>query len=211
MSAKWTFWAWEQDIKTAPKKLALLQLANNANDDGKSWYSIAKMAKACGVGERTFQRQIQALEEDGLLHVERRNNRPSIYTLTDEVEIILHSYSGCQSDVAGCQSDALGGVRESHDPNSNPNSNPKRSRFTPPTEKEVFEYMQERDFSHRKESESFVNFYESKGWMVGKSKMKDWKAAVRNWISRSSLPKTVKPKTIAPPQDYDPLESLRNM
>ena len=36
MSAKWTFWAWEQPVKTAPKKLALLQLANNANDDGVS-------------------------------------------------------------------------------------------------------------------------------------------------------------------------------
>lgn len=84
-------------------------------------------------------------------------------------------------------------------------------RFTPPTQEQVFEYMQERDFAHRKESEAFVNFYESKGWLVGKSKMKDWKAAVRNWISRSNLPKTVKPKTIEPPQDYDPLESLRNM
>ena len=64
-------------------------------------------------------------------------------------------------------------------------------RFTPPTEEQVFEYMQERDFAHRKESEAFVNFYESKGWLVGKSKMKDWKAAVRNWISRSNLPKTI--------------------
>ena len=73
------------------------------------------------------------------------------------------------------------------------------SRFTPPTQEEVFEYMQERDFSHRKESEAFVNFYESKGWLVGKSKMKDWKAAVRNWISRSNLPKTVKPQQ----QTYD--------
>lgn len=138
MSAKWTFWAWEQPIKTAPKKLALLQLANNANDDGKSWYSIGKMATACGVGERTFQRQIQSLEEDGLLHVERRSNRPSIYTLTDEVEITLHIDSGCQSDGAGCQSDGSRGVRESPDLNSNPNNypnnslvqaEPKRSKF----------------------------------------------------------------------------------
>ena len=30
-------------------------------------------------------------------------------------------------------------------------------------------------------AESFVDFYESKGWMVGKNKMKDWRAAVRNW------------------------------
>ena len=89
MSAKWTFWAWEVDIKTAPKKLALLQLANNADDDGKSWYAIAKMAKACGVAERTFQRQIQSLESDGLLQVDRRNNRSSIYHLQDEMLITL--------------------------------------------------------------------------------------------------------------------------
>ena len=89
MSAKWTFWAWEVDIKTAPKKLALLQLANNADDDGKSWYSIAKMANACGVSERTFQRQIQSLEGENLLKVDRRNNRSSVYYLQDDACITL--------------------------------------------------------------------------------------------------------------------------
>ena len=29
-----------------------------------------------------------------------------------------------------------------------------------------------------------MDFYESKGWMVGRSKMKDWKAAARNWAAR---------------------------
>jgi DNA-binding transcriptional ArsR family regulator len=124
MSAKWTFWAWEKEIKTAPKKLALLQLANNANDDGKSWYSIIKMATACGVSERTFQRQIQSLESDGLLHVERRSNRPSIYRLKDEVEIVLHNDLGCQSDGVGCQSVTSGGATVSPDLNSNPNTTP---------------------------------------------------------------------------------------
>lgn len=140
MSAKWTFWAWEQPIKTAPKKLALLQLANNANDDGKSWYSIGKMALACGVGERTFQRQIQSLEEDGLLHVERRSNRPSIYTLTDEIEVTLNNDAGCQSGGSGCQSDGLGGVRESHDLNSNPNNYPNNSLVQAKPKRSKFKY-----------------------------------------------------------------------
>jgi hypothetical protein len=26
-----------------------------------------------------------------------------------------------------------------------------------------------------------MNHYEAKGWMIGKAKMKDWKAAVRTW------------------------------
>ena len=143
MSAKWTFWAWDQEIKTAPKKLALLQLANNANDDGKSWYSIEKMAKACGVSDRTFQRQIQSLEEDGLLHVERRNNRPSIYTLTNEVEITLQAKQGCQSVTSGCQSVTLGGVTESHDPNSNPNNEPNTSLTPAKPQRSKFKYSSE--------------------------------------------------------------------
>ena len=132
MSAKWTFWAWEQPIKQAPKKLALLQLANNANDDGKSWYSIVKMAKSCGVSERTFQRSIQELEKANILHVERRSNRPSIYTLAEAIEVVLHGGDnvtgcqpvtvGCQSDGAGCQSVTSGGVTVSPVLNSNPNN-----------------------------------------------------------------------------------------
>ncbi len=87
MSAKWTFWAWERKIKSAPKKLVLLQLANNANDDGHSWYSISKMSASCGISERTFQRHIKELEEEKVLTVERRSNRPSIYTLQDILEV----------------------------------------------------------------------------------------------------------------------------
>jgi len=52
-------------------------------------------------------------------------------------------------------------------------------RFVPPTPDEVREYCKERQ--NLLDAERFVDFYESKGWMVGKSKMKDWKAAVRNW------------------------------
>lgn len=52
-------------------------------------------------------------------------------------------------------------------------------RFTPPTLEEVKEYCNERGNSVN--PETFINFYESKGWYVGKNKMKDWKACVRTW------------------------------
>lgn len=57
----------------------------------------------------------------------------------------------------------------------------KRSKFTPPTALEVNAYMQEQGMEDL--SEKFVNFYEAKGWQIGKNKMKDWKAAVRTWKS----------------------------
>lgn len=36
--------------------------------------------------------------------------------------------------------------------------------------------------SGAEEAEKYHNYYQSKDWKVGKSKMKDWKAAARNWI-----------------------------
>lgn len=55
----------------------------------------------------------------------------------------------------------------------------KEKRFAPPTKAEVEEYCQEKGYGV--DAERFIDFYESKGWYVGKNKMKDWKAAVRNW------------------------------
>ncbi len=57
-------------------------------------------------------------------------------------------------------------------------SSAKRS-FTPPTLQEVQEYCRERGNSV--DPQRFLDFYEAKGWMIGKNKMKDWKAAVRTW------------------------------
>lgn len=58
----------------------------------------------------------------------------------------------------------------------------KRKRFVPPTVEEVRAYCAER--KNNVDAERFVDFYESKGWMVGKDKMKDWKASVRTWEKR---------------------------
>jgi hypothetical protein len=52
-------------------------------------------------------------------------------------------------------------------------------RFTPPTLEEVKLYCDERQ--NKVDYEKWYNFYSAKGWMVGKNKMKDWKAAVRTW------------------------------
>lgn len=55
----------------------------------------------------------------------------------------------------------------------------KEKRFAPPTLENVIGYCREMGYSM--DAQRFIDFYASKGWMVGKNKMKDWKAAVRNW------------------------------
>lgn len=62
-------------------------------------------------------------------------------------------------------------------------SNTNNKRFVKPTVEEVKTYCQEKGYNI--DADRFVNFYESKGWLVGKTPMKDWKAAVRNWASNS--------------------------
>lgn len=82
-------------------------------------------------------------------------------------------------------------------------------RFTPPTREEVAAYCSER--GNKVEPDRFVDFYTSKGWMVGKSPMKDWKAAVRGW-EREAKQKAEKPqnrfavKDQANNYDFDELE-----
>lgn len=72
------------------------------------------------------------------------------------------------------------------------------ARFRAPSPAEVSEYAQQ--FATDKgldlnaldfDPERFVDFYAQKGWMVGRSRMKDWKATVRNWL-RTSKPRNGK-------------------
>ena len=64
----------------------------------------------------------------------------------------------------------------------------KFKRFKKPTVLEVNEYCIERNNSVN--PESFIDFYESNGWKVGKNPMKDWKACVRTWEKNTIKTKT---------------------
>lgn len=64
-----------------------------------------------------------------------------------------------------------------------------QKRFKPPVSQSIQQYMIERGLHFNQahsESEKMHDFYESKGWMVGKNKMKCWKAATRNWLKNVS-------------------------
>ena len=57
--------------------------------------------------------------------------------------------------------------------------------FTPPSVEEVQEYI--KSVGSKVDAEAFVAFYESKGWMIGKNKMKSWKSAIVTWEKRNGL------------------------
>lgn len=66
-----------------------------------------------------------------------------------------------------------------------PEPAPARKRFIKPELEEIREFCFEKNINI--DVDRFFNYYESKGWKVGVSPMKDWKAAVRNWAKNDSL------------------------
>ena len=74
--------------------------------------------------------------------------------------------------------------------------------FVPPTAVEVASYCGENSF--KTDAQSFIDFYESKGWMIGKNKMKDWKAAVRTWEKKVKETKTANNNGIGAQKNYPP-------
>ncbi|WP_029902212.1 hypothetical protein [Prevotella sp. 10(H)] len=55
--------------------------------------------------------------------------------------------------------------------------------FSKPLVKEVIDYCRQRRNSI--DACAFYDFYESKGWMIGRNKMRDWRAAVRTWEKKT--------------------------
>lgn len=87
----------------------------------------------------------------------------------------------------GMKQSLTGGMKQSFTNNKEidkkENNKEDNKRFTPPTVEEVRAYCIERN--NNVDAERFVNYYESKGWLIGKTKMKSWKAAVRTWEHNS--------------------------
>ena len=92
----------------------------------------------------------------------------------------------------------------------------KTKRFKAPTVEEVAAYCKERN--NAIDAQHFVDYYEARNWMLGKVKMKDWKAAVRTWEKKSSETTSNRKYTTAeeyekqkkPDVDIDKLKSFLN-
>lgn len=82
--------------------------------------------------------------------------------------------------------------------------NGKRTRFTPPTVEEVAQYINEQGLHI--DAETFIDYYNSNGWKVGRTPMKDYKATLRNWERRRQENEGVKTKTKTNPF----MEMLKN-
>ena len=177
----------------------------NADDDGFV-NNPKKIQKMCGASDDDFKLLIAKsfiiLFDSGIIVIKHWKMHNYIqadrYRPTDYVEeksmLGIKSNKAYTLDVSKMDTeciqngyigkDSIGKVsidKDSIDKDSKEESveDEKAKRFYPPTLDEVKQYCEER--KNNIDPMAFIDFYSSKGWMIGKNRMKDWKAAVRTW------------------------------
>jgi Fe2+ or Zn2+ uptake regulation protein len=177
--------AWKTPVSDFKAKLVLLKLADNANDEGVAWPHIETIVAETSLCRRSVFRALTVLEESGLITRHRGRNEV-VYTiqkcLTDTSRSASQTPQKCLTDTSTGASQALTLTKEpSREHIVSETEKPKR--FKKPTIHEVHAYGMTLTPRFLK-AEQFINFYESKDWMIGKSKMKNWKAAIRTWQAK---------------------------
>ena len=190
-------------LSDSAKVLLLFMLS--CSDDWN--FSIKGLAHVFGVAERTIMIRITELKKAGYVKQRRIQNSkgvfegcvwdvyetPSIHSATKPQCGTNHSVE--QTTVwSNPQCGEIAPIRNTNIKEiSNIKEIPKEKKdiFRKPTFEEVSAYCQERN--NGIDPEQFIDYYESKGWVVGKSKMKDWKACVRTWErNRKGRPQAIK-------------------
>lgn len=123
-------------------------------------------------------------------------NKSDILPKTDqknsEINPTFSQKLGNKSEKTAKNSDLNPTDKNTNYPNTNnqctkEKTTPKKQNFVKPTLEEVKNYyLEKKQVNAEQKAQRFVDYYESVGWKVGKNPMKDWKAAVRTWISKDN-------------------------
>lgn len=160
-------------------ELIVFAFINGYSQEGQGCYfgSLANLQRVCGIASRqTAIDVLKSLIGKGYL-IKRESILNGVKMVSYSVSPIIGQ--GVQKMEDACPKN---GHNNKRDININNTLSNRRSHFTKPSLEEIREYCLSRN--NQVDPEQFYNFYESKGWMVGKSPMKDWKASVRTWEKR---------------------------
>jgi len=129
------------------------------------------------------------LDERAQLEVDENGSYQKVETLSDKSGIppgIPTVYPGKDSiGKVSIVEDSIDNINNiSTNNNKKKNKNITTSTFKPPTVQDVTEYCLTNGLTYVN-PEAFIDFYESKNWMVGKNKMSNWKSALSGWNRRA--------------------------
>jgi len=174
-------WAFNATGMKSSQKLLLITLANYADEEGLCYPSIETLMKKACLSNKAVIANIRKLEELGFIEKRIRGafgggRRSNIYLL--KINESEHSTLLAKVNIRGVQSE-----HSRTEPLLNhqlkEKSKPKKKVFQKPTPQEARDYALSIDFDL--DGQYFCDYNASRGWIVGKTPMKCWKATIRTW------------------------------
>ena len=200
MSFNASKWAWDQDLKPSPK-FVLLALADCLNErTGRLNPSISVISEKTGQNRKTIIASLSILEGLGLIVKAKTYGTSTSYKLNLDVLCSAENGTGMHEVTSPKKGTALvpktvpdqtqKGDTNQEEPRNNQEllrAKPLKQKaklFIKPSFKQITDYKNQLIFEGQKctsDVQSFIDYHESKGWVVGKSSMKCWQAAFRTW------------------------------
>jgi hypothetical protein len=203
---------------TPEQKAILITLLCMANHEEQEWIwqgkkykckpgqfitSLKSIAEKSGTSIKNVRTALKNFEQIYEFSASISTNKNRLITITNWE--LYQSKEGKVASRTASKRQATGKqvATNKNDKNDKNDKNNKNNIFIPPTLEEVTSYCKERNNSV--DPQKWYDFYAAKGWMIGKNKMKDWKAAVRTWERRDSEKNT---QDFAKKYDYDGDDTL---
>lgn len=181
---------WEASELCWNEKILLMEIDSFTSKGRDCYISNEFISTLLGVTERSARSYLSNLIDKGYVKLVRFDGRRRF------VESTINNFHAEWKEISMQSGNSLPHTNIESTNKSSIYIEDKRERkgFVPPTIEDVRLFCQER--GNGIDPEEFVAFYTSKGWMVGKSKMKDWKSAVITWEkARKKENRTPRPRT----------------
>lgn len=161
-------------------KLVLIVLCDCADEDGYCYPSYSHIQKHASIsGRSTVSENLKKLENDGIIKRTTRFNDTNFY------QVFPHESNNGTSPICSESNNWTSPTTSTLTTKNIKEQSVNSKKFTKPTEDEVENYCNDKNYDY-KIADGFIDFYDSKNWMVGKNKMTSWKGALSGWIKRGN-------------------------
>lgn len=166
---------WQDRSLSWNEKILLMEIDSFTAKGHECYISNEYIAELLGVTERCASKYLSHLLDSGYIRMVKFDGRKRYVesTISFQAEWNNRSMQGGKSVPHTDNNEYI---------NNNSLYKDRTTKFQKPTIEEIRKYCQESRLDV--DAEQFFNFYESKGWVIGKSPMKSWRAAVCTWSRR---------------------------
>lgn len=184
---------------------------------GAVYTSISELADRWGLSRNWVRGFLQMLELDGMITRQHSDSRTTTIILSNyaKYQDKRDTTATAQRQQSDHHKDTTATAQRQQKPLSSEymkeytehtegerGTTKRATRFVPPTLGEVLQFISENHYAV--DGRRFFEHYESVGWMVGRNKMKDWKAAVRKWAAEDEQDR--KTRAAPAPKKFDNFE-----